>query len=99
MDYGKKTAPGAPVEGLIFSRPRQRSAAIRDGDWKLLAVINARRQIQSVQLFNVRKDIAELKDLSRKQPEKTQALQARLKSFLEENEDPSPPMRKRKGDA
>ncbi len=88
-----------PVQGLIFSRPRQGQAVIRDGDWKLFAKINAKREIQSVQLFNVRKDIAELKDLSKKQPEKAQALQARLKSFLEENEDPSPTMNKRKNDA
>ena len=84
------------VEGLIFSRPRQRSAAIRDGDWKLLAKINARRQIQSIQLFKVRKDIAELKDLSKQQPEKAEALQSRLKEFLDSHEDPSPTLKKRK---
>jgi arylsulfatase A-like enzyme len=84
------------VEGLIFSRPRQRSAAIRDGDWKLLAKINSRRQIQSIQLFKVRKDIAELKDLSKQQPEKAEALQSRLKEFLDSHEDPSPTLKKRK---
>jgi arylsulfatase A-like enzyme len=84
------------VEGLIFSRPRQRSAAIRDRDWKLLAKINSRRQIQSIQLFKVRKDIAELKDLSKQQPEKAEALQSRLKEFLDSHEDPSPTLKKRK---
>ena len=85
------------VEGIVFSRPRQGNAAIRDGNWKLLAEIDSERQIQSVQLFNVNKDIAESKDLSSKQQEKTKELRSRLESFLESHEDPSPTMKKRKG--
>ena len=84
------------VEGLIFSRPSKRSAAIRHGNLKLLAKINARREIQSVQLFNVRKDIAESNDLSQKLPEKAKALYSRLKTFLESHEDPSPTFKTRK---
>ena len=85
------------VEGIVFSRPRQGNAAIRDGNWKLLAEIDSERQIQSVQRFNVNKDIAESKDLSSKQQEKTKELRSRLESFLESHEDPSPTMKKRKG--
>ena len=83
--------------GIVFSRPRQGNAAIRDGEWKLLAEINSERQIQSVQLFKVSRDIAESKDLSSKRREKTKELRGRLEAFLESYEDSSPTMKKRKG--
>ena len=83
--------------GIVFSRPRQGNAAIRDGEWKLLADINRERQIQSVQLFKVSRDIAESKDLSSKRREKTKELRGRLEAFLESYEDSSPTMKKRKG--
>ena len=83
--------------GIVFSRLRQGNAAIRDGEWKLLAEINSERQIQSVQLFKVSRDIAESKDLSSKRREKTKELRGRLEAFLESHEDPSPTVKKRKG--
>ena len=83
--------------GIVFSRPRQGNAAIREGEWKLLAEINRERQIQSVQLFKVSRDIAESKDLSSKRQEKTKELRNRLEAFLESHEDPSPTLKKRKG--
>ena len=83
--------------GIVFSRPRQGNAAIRDGEWKLLAEINSERQIQSVQLFKVSRDIAESKDLSSKRREKTKELRGHLEAFLESYEDSSPTMKKRGG--
>ncbi len=71
-------------------------AAIRDGQWKLLAEINAKREIQSAKLFNVVEDIAEEHDLSKKQADKAKQLQARLKTYLETVVDPSPTVKRRK---
>ena len=85
-----------PIDGLIFSRPRQGMAAIRTGTWKLLAEVNSNREIQSAKLFNVVKDIAEQNDLSKSQSDKAMQLQSRLKTYLETVPDPSPKMRRRK---
>ncbi len=85
-----------PVDGLVFSRPRQGQAAIRAGKWKLLAKINSKREIQSAKLFNVVDDIAEEFDLSATQTNKAKHLQARLKTYLESVVDPSPTMKRRK---
>ena len=85
-----------PIDGLIFSRPRQRMAAIRAGKWKLLAKINAKREIQSFKLFNVVEDIAEKNDLFTTQADKAKQLQARLKTYLETVVDPSPTAKQRK---
>lgn len=85
-----------PIDGLIFSRPRQRMAAIRAGKWKLLAKINAKREIQSSKLFNVVEDIAEKNDLFTTQADKAKQLQARLKTYLETVVDPSPSAKQRK---
>ena len=85
-----------PVDGMVFSRPRQGQAAIRSGKWKLLAEINTKREIQSAKLFNVVDDIAEEFDLSAPQTNKAMHLQARLKTYLETVVDPSPTMKRRK---
>lgn len=85
-----------PIDGLIFSRPRQGMVAIRSGKWKMLAKFNAKREIESGKLFNVVEDIAEAHDLSTKKPDKARALQARLKTYFETVVDPSPTMRRRK---
>ena len=85
-----------PIDGLIFSRPRQRMAAIRAGKWKLLAKINAKREIQSSKLFNVVEDIAEKNDLFTTQADKAKQLQARLITYLETVVDPSPTAKQRK---
>jgi arylsulfatase A-like enzyme len=88
-----------PIDGLVFSRPRQGMAAIRAGEWKLLAEINMKREIQSAQLFNVVEDIAEERDLSTTKIERAKHLQARLQTYLETVVDPSPTMKRRKKDA
>ncbi|WP_145216242.1 hypothetical protein [Planctomycetes bacterium TBK1r] len=85
-----------PIDGLVFSRPRQGMAAIRAGEWKLLAEVNAKREIQSAKLFNVVEDIAEKRDLSAAQADKARRLQSRLQTYLETVGDPSPTMRRRK---
>lgn len=85
-----------PMSGLVFSRPRQEMAAIRAGQWKLLAEVNSQREIQSAKLYNVVEDIAEERDLFSTHPEKAKQLHARLKSYLETVVDPSPTMRRRK---
>ena len=85
-----------PIEGLVFSRPRQGMAVIRTGQWKLLAKVNAKREIQSAKLFNVVEDIAEKLDLSATQADKAKQLHTRLKTYLENVVDPSPTMKRRK---
>lgn len=86
------------TDGLVFSRPRQRMAVLRVGQWKLLAAVNSQREIQSVKLFNVVADIAEAHDLASTHAKKTDQLQARLKTYLQTVVDPSPTMRSRKKD-
>jgi hypothetical protein len=71
-------------------------AVIRAGKWKLLAMVNAKREIQSAKLFNVVEDIAEELDLSATQADKARQLHTRLKNYLETVADPSPTMRRRK---
>ena len=85
-----------PIDGLIFSRPRQGMAVIRTGQWKLLADVNAKREIQSAKLFNVVADIAEEHDLSTMHADEAKQLHARLKTYLETVVDPSPTMKRRK---
>jgi arylsulfatase A-like enzyme len=85
-----------PIDGLVFSRPRQGMAVLRAGQWKLLADVNVKREIQSAKLFNVVADIAEEHDLSTTQADKAKKLQARLKTYLQTVVDPSPTMRRRK---
>lgn len=87
-----------PIDGLIFSRPRQGMAAIRAGKWKLLAKVNAKREIQSAKLFDVIEDIAEKRDLSTNRADKASKLHARLKTYLETVVDPSPTIKRRKKD-
>jgi arylsulfatase A-like enzyme len=85
-----------PIDGLVFSRPRQGMAVLRAGQWKLLADVNVKREIQSAKLFNVVADIAEEHDLSTTQADKAKKLQARLKTYHQTVVDPSPTMRRRK---
>ena len=87
-----------PIDGLIFSRPRQGMAAIRAGKWKLLAKVNAKREIQSAKLFDVIEDIAEKRDLSTNRADKASKLHTRLKTYLETVVDPSPTIKRRKKD-
>ncbi len=94
----KTDAVQRPVDGLIFSRPRQGMAVIRSGQWKLLAEINTEREVQSAKLFNVVEDIAEQHDRYSEQTEIAKQLKARLSTYLKTVPDPSPAMKRRKSD-
>lgn len=56
------------------------AGAIRDGDWKLLEFFEDGR----LELYNVRQDISERKDLAVKMPEKTKELHDRLQAWRKE---------------
>ena len=58
------------------------SAAIRQGDYKLILDLNTR----DVKLFNIRKDISEDHDLSNKKIKLAETLSADLLSFIDEYE-------------
>lgn len=55
-------------------------SAIRDGDWKLVQFY----EYDKVELYNLKDDIGESKDLSKTHPEKTAELLAKLKAMQEE---------------
>ena len=55
-------------------------AAIRDGDWKLVQFYHH----EKVELYNLKDDIGETKDLSEAQPKKAAALLAKLRAMQEE---------------
>lgn len=85
-----------PIDGLVFSRPRQGMAVIRTGKWKLLAEISTKREFQSAKLFDVVDDIAEEHDLSNVHRDIARQLRTRLQTYLELVVDPSPTMKRRK---
>lgn len=55
-------------------------SAIRDGDWKLIEWHEDGR----VELFNLRDDLSETRDLSQRHPETTRGLQAKLNAWRSE---------------
>lgn len=55
-------------------------AAVRDGDWKLIELY----EFGETELYNLRDDIGEQKDLSEVNPEKTAELQGRLREWQAE---------------
>ena len=61
-------------------------SAIRQGDWKLVYHMRA----GSVELFNLKEDIGETKDLSKQHPEKARELSALLSSQLRKWDAPMP---------
>ncbi len=62
------------------------AGAIRMGDWKLLEFFEDRR----LELYNLREDIGEKKDLAKANPEKVKELHTRLKAWREEVKAPMP---------
>lgn len=79
-----------PVDGVIFSRPRRRQAAIRQGDFKLLCSVNDDKlNPASGQLFNVQTDVSETNDLASTLPDKANQLQNTLAAYLAKFKDPS----------
>jgi arylsulfatase A-like enzyme len=56
------------------------SAAIRDGDWKLIELY----EFDRVELYNLKNDPKEQRDLSEMQPEKTRRLRERLRAWQDQ---------------
>lgn len=58
---------------------------VREGDWKLIRLYNANNdQTDRFELYNLRADIGETRDLSLKQPERVKALSAKLERFVQD---------------
>ncbi len=66
------------------------AGAVRMGDWKLQEFFEDGR----LELYNLRDDIGEKKDLARENPEKLKELHARLKAWRDEVKAPMPKPRK-----
>ena len=66
---------------FAFHRDNRLGSAIREGDHKLLHFYDT----DSVELYNVRKDISERNDLSGKLPKLASRLKGKLKSWLKES--------------
>jgi arylsulfatase A-like enzyme len=63
--------------GGLGGRP---ASAIRSGDWKLIRFFEDDR----VELYNLKDDLSETKDLAKVHPEKAEALRSRLNAWLKE---------------
>lgn len=61
-------------------------SVIRKGDWKLIQFFES----DTVELYNLRNDIGEAKDLSKKYPEKSSAMLLELKRWQKESQAPIP---------
>lgn len=70
---------------LYWAAPGFRGRALREGDWKLIVHVNGKES--RTELFNLREDPLETSDLSRQQPEKVTALQAKLEAFSRADRD------------
>jgi arylsulfatase A-like enzyme len=61
------------------------AASVRQGDWKLIRDFNnGPQQADRFELYNLRDDVGESKDLAAAQPERVQELAALLENFLKE---------------
>ena len=74
---------GKKREALYWSYPHRHGsgwrggAAVRSGDWKLIEFYG----LNKVELYNLKDDIGEKKDLSKGSPEKTTELLAMLEQW------------------
>jgi len=59
--------------------------AVRQGDWKLLYLLKAAGGPGEWQLFNLRHDPAQLRDLSKEQPERVTAMLALWDEYVQTN--------------
>jgi arylsulfatase len=59
--------------------------AVRQGDWKLLYLLKGAGGTGEWQLFNLRNDPAELRDLSQEQPERVKAMLALWDEYVRTN--------------
>lgn len=75
LPYWSGEAEGEPHEAL-FWRMALRGSAMRTGDWKLV-----RPNSQSAQLYDLSRDVGEMKDLSQEHPEVLEGLIADLNAW------------------
>lgn len=81
-----KGAASFPHPPLVWHYPHYHGstwtpgAAIRDGDWKLIEFY----EFDQAELYNLRDDVGELRDLSGAQPQKLAELRARLRAWQTE---------------
>ncbi|MEI6892684.1 MAG: sulfatase-like hydrolase/transferase [Pontiella sp.] len=88
-----------PLIWVYYHATNERRVAMRDGDWKMLAKLNidqcrgidSQNELQvkdatlsDFQMFNVREDLGEEKDLSQSFPEKFKELKQRLEVHYQE---------------
>lgn len=66
---------------FAFHKDNRLGSAIRVGDYKLIHFYDD----DSVELYNLRKDIGEKKDLSKEQPERAEKMKQRLSAWLKES--------------
>ena len=76
--WAQVTAKEAPEGDRQFYWKASRASAVRDGDWKLIV---SRGEDKKQELFNLKDDFREAKDLSTKYPDKVAQLQRLLKDF------------------
>lgn len=66
--------------GIISPYP---ASWVREGDWKLIRLYNANDdRSDRFELYNLRDDLGETRDLSAQQPERVRSLRAKLDGFL-----------------
>ena len=82
LEGNQRTAAGAR-DPLFRTRP---AGAVRSGDWKLIEFF----EDGSLELYNIREDISETRELSGKYPEKTAALHRLLKDWRNRTAAPVP---------
>ncbi|MEI6892397.1 MAG: sulfatase-like hydrolase/transferase [Pontiella sp.] len=88
-----------PLIWVYYHATNERRVAMRDGDWKVLAKLNIEKcrgidsqnegqvkgaTLSDFQMFNVREDLGEEKDLSQSHPEKLEELKQRLEVHYQE---------------
>jgi len=71
-------ADESPRKEMLYFQGARSIVGIRQGDWKLLLLGEQRK---SVQLFNLKEDISETKNLANAEPERVAALRDRLKEL------------------
>ena len=77
----KKRALYWHYPNFAFHRDNRLGSAIREGDHKLLHFYDT----DSIELYNLKKDISEKNDLSEKMPQLAQKLKGKLSSWLKES--------------
>ena len=68
-----------PEDELVFHYFGKPHSAIRAGDWKLIKFWN----LKKIELYNLKDDPGELKDLAASSPEKAREMEAKLMAYLE----------------